>query len=281
MATELEATHPATHRRITTLLKRMHPRSQTIQLPGDLVTLTRARHGLSTVVLPEGGRATCAQLVAEHARTDELAAFALVPRHRLLLMGPPGNGKTMLAEAMAHELDVPFLSARHGGIIASYMGETGKNIDRLIDYASTAPCVLFIDEFDGVAIDRAKGSDVGEIRRVTNHLLIALEKLCPSTMLICATNADNLLDKAIRRRFDVEVQLPVPTRELRVQCARQELAPELTPGHDMLHLVEQIADLDLSSLYYVSQLCRRIRRDLVLNAGDGIQTILQGEVVAR
>ena len=203
----------------------------------------------------------------------ELAAFGLAPRHKVLFYGPTGNGKTMLAEALAWELGFPFLAVRYGGLLDSYLGSTGKNMDKVFAFARTAPCVLFIDEFDGIAITRGGGQDVGEIRRVTNHLMIEIERLPSSVVLVCATNAEGLLDEAIKRRFDFAIEIPSPTRDLRLQRARDELRPELTPGHDLSAYAERIADLDLANLHFVTERCRELRRDLVLNAGRGIDAL--------
>lgn len=274
IAQHLADSHPAVARRLSVMLEReLRPTPLPVR-PEGLVDIHDPRHGFDAVMLPDDVLKRCRDIVAEHRRCDELAAFHLSPRHKVLLSGPPGDGKTMLAEALAYELDVPFLAVSHGGLVDSYLGATGKNIDKLFAYAGTAPCVVFIDEFDGLAIKRAQAGDVGEIRRVTNHLLIAIEKLPPTAVLICATNAEALIDDAIRRRFDFDIEIPAPTRELKVQCARRELRPELTPGTDVSQLADEVADLGLENLFFVTERCRQIRRDLVLNGGTGIQSLL-------
>lgn len=277
IAEHIEDSHPAVHRKLESILARQKLQPMTVlpQRPEDLVSSMDARFGFDAVTLPEDVLTKCRSIVAEHHRSDELAAFKLAPRHKVLLSGPPGNGKTMLAEALAFELGVPFLAVSHGGLVESFMGATGKNIDKLFAYARTAPCVIFIDEFDGISIKRSAGHDVGEIRRITNHLLIAIEKLPSYVTLVCATNADNLLDEAIKRRFDFAIEIPTPTRALKLLCAQRELAPALTPGNDVSSLAEQVADLELESLFYVTERCRQIRRDLVLNNGQGIESLLQ------
>lgn len=236
-----------------------------------------AGHGLDDVVLPTGVESECHDILDEHRRREELAAFGLAPRHRVLLHGAPGNGKTLLAEALAHELGVPFLRARYGNLVASYMGQTGANLDLLFQYAATAPCLLFLDEFDGIGMDRNSKGDVGEARRITNQLLISLERLPSTCMFVAATNAPGLLDVALRRRFDFEIDIPAPSVDLQLRCARGELAAELTPGYVVTHLAEQVASLGLTNLYEVVELCKRIRRDLVLQGGIGIHNLLRKE----
>lgn len=137
--------------------------------------------------------------------------------------------------------------------------------------------MLFLDEFDAVGLARGEGSDVGEMRRITNQLLIAMERLPSTCVFVAATNAHSMLDAAVKRRFDFAIELASPTAELKLRCAQKELAPELTPGHDLQRLCSPISELASANLFEVVELCRRIRRDLVLNAGKGIETIIQGE----
>jgi ATPase family associated with various cellular activities (AAA) len=255
-------------RRLPTELKPL-PKQKT-----ELVALSTPRYGLDSVILPANARASIAGVIAEHGSSDRLKAFRLEPRHRLLLHGPPGNGKSMLAEALAHELDVPFARVRYGGIIDSYLGETARNLDALLDWVSVAPCLLFVDEFDGVGSRRSGGKDVGEMRRVTNHLLLFLDQLPAHCVFVAATNEFDLIDKALRRRFDTTIELDAPDASLRRACAQLALAPDLTPGWNISDRADDIAALSLPSLDAVVKLCERLRRDLVLNDGRGLEDII-------
>ncbi|MBI5330086.1 MAG: AAA family ATPase [Betaproteobacteria bacterium] len=271
----IEESHPAVAKKLRALTANSH--TATVNLAAKvegLVHFEEAGHGFEAVVLPAAVEAECRAIIEEHHRRNELASFSLNPRHRVLLHGAPGNGKTLLAEALAHELGVPFLRVRYGRLIGSLMGETGRNLDLLMEYAATAPCVLFLDEFDVVGMDRHQGGDVGEARRITNQLLIILERLPSTCMFLAATNANGLIDKALLRRFDFVIEIPSPGVDLQRQCAARELAPTLTPGHDVSKLAERVASLGLDSLYEVVELCRRIRRDLVLQQGGSIDALL-------
>jgi len=122
-------------------------------------------------------------------------------------------------------------------------------------------------------VDRRDGNDVAEIRRVTNQLLIAIDRLPPSCMFIAATNLFVRLDSAVVRRFDFVLEIPTPTEETRLLCATKELDIALTPGKDVSHLARAVANLPLKSLSAVVDRCREIRRDLVLNDGRGIDEL--------
>ncbi len=245
--------------------------------PEKLIEFEEPQHGFDSVILPDAVLAECRLIVGEHAQAARLAEFALKPRHRILLHGAPGNGKTLLAEALAKELSVPFLRVKYSGLIDSHLGESAKNIDAMFDYAKTAPCVLFADEFDGIGMDRSDNKDVGEARRITNQLLITMERMPSHCVFVAATNAPTLMDKALLRRFDFVVEIPKPTADLVSRCARKELDPSITPGHDLLHLVQRIEAMQMENLYSVVELCKRIRRDLVLNEGRGLEFLLSFE----
>ena len=275
MAESLDLTHPSVAEKIRKLYAQgLKPLPSSSKAAG-LIDFAEPRHGMKDVVLPDNVAQECRAIIAEHARRDELAAFALQPRHKVLLHGAPGNGKTMLAEALASELAVPYLRVKYSSLIDSYLGSTAKNLDVLLDYANTAPCLLFLDEFDGVGMDRNDNRDVGEMRRITNQLLISLDRLPSSCVFVGATNAPGLIDGALRRRFDFVIEIPAPSWDVKYCCAAKELDPDFTPGHDVWDLAPRVAHHRTSlSMHDVVEICRRIRRDLVLNGGAGIETIL-------
>ena len=155
------------------------------------------------------------RLVEEQQRSSLLRANGLDPRHRILLVGPPGNGKTSLAEAIAEALAVPFFVVRYEAMIGSYLGETAGRLKRVFDYARTTPCVLFFDEFDAVGKERGDIHETGEIKRVVTSLLMQVDELPSYSVIIAATNHSELLDRAVWRRFQLRLGLPAPSeREL-------------------------------------------------------------------
>jgi SpoVK/Ycf46/Vps4 family AAA+-type ATPase len=168
---------------------------------------------IDDLVLPEVVRSACDELVEEHHRTDLLRSYGLQPRHRVLLAGAPGNGKTSLAEALAHSLMVPLIVVRYDGLIASYLGETASRLRRLFDYIRTRGCVLFFDEFDTIGKERGDEHETGEIKRVVSSLLLQVDDLPSHVIVVTATNHPELLDRAVWRRFQLRLELPPPTRD--------------------------------------------------------------------
>ncbi|WP_321935393.1 ATP-binding protein [Paraburkholderia sp. J8-2] len=269
MSAALEASHPA----IAARIRRQRTLQATpISMPKDVVDLEEPTRKFDDVVMPANIEKAVMDIVDEHRHADELAKFHLKPRHRVLLDGPPGNGKTMLAEAFACELGVPLLRANYAGLLDSHLGESGKNLSKLFQYAGNGPCVLFLDELDGIAASR-DSSDVGEMRRITNQLLILIDRTPAHCVLVCATNLPGTIDKALMRRFDFRLHLPAPDRERIQRCARKELAPSLTPGHDISILADTLASRPFPNLASVSDRCCEIRRDLVLNRGRAVTEI--------
>ena len=181
-----------------------------------LVRMQSPSHNLAQVVLSDDMRMRVADLLTEQRYADALAAHNLHPRNRLLLMGPPGTGKTVLAGAIAKDLGVPFLVVDYSSLISSFMGETGGKISRLLDGLAGQPCVLFLDEMETILAERSgnpERSDVGEQARIVSTLLLAMDRLDHRILFVGATNHPDMLDRAVRRRFDMEIDMPLATED--------------------------------------------------------------------
>ena len=176
----------------------------------DAIIEVEPRVRLDDLVLPLPVRENGRQLVEEHVRADVLRAHGYEPRHRVLLSGPPGNGKTSFAEGVAEALALPFLVVRYDALIGSYLGETNARLRKLFDYVRTQPCVLFFDEFDAIGKERGDTHETGEIKRVVSFLLMQLDQLPSYVIVIAASNHAELLDRAVWRRFQVRLAFPAP-----------------------------------------------------------------------
>jgi len=169
------------------------------------------RRRLEDLILGDECRQIVMELIEEQQRASLLRSHGLDPRHSVLLVGPPGNGKTSLAEAIAESLAVPFFVVRYEVMIGSFLGETAGRLKRVFDYARTTPCVLFFDEFDAVGKERGDIHETGEIKRVVTSLLMQIDDLPSYTIVVAATNHAELLDRAVWRRFQLRLGLPAPT----------------------------------------------------------------------
>ena len=165
---------------------------------------------LKDMILPNEAEASIREMVDEQFRADLLRTYNLEPRHRILLVGPPGNGKTTLAEAIAHALNVPLFAVRYEAVIESYLGETAQRIGQVFEHARSRHCVLFFDEFDVVGKERGDVHETGEIKRVVSSLLLQVDQLPSYVVVVTASNHPELLDRAVWRRFQILLELPVP-----------------------------------------------------------------------
>ena len=243
----------------------------------DTILETEPRQRLGDLILPLPVTHQVGQLVEEQHRADLLRAHGLQPRHRVLLSGPPGNGKTSIAEAIAEALAVQFFTVRYDALVGSYLGETNTRLARLFDYARTVPCVLFFDEFDSIGKERGDIHETGEIKRVVSFLLMQIDQLPNYVVTVAATNHAELLDRAVWRRFQLRLSLPQPSRDaLAIFLDRQfALWPE-DPG-----MRPETVATKLGSISYAEALefCQTIRRQHILSLGErSIRAILREQI---
>ena len=228
------------------------------------------RRSINDLYLERGVRAACDELIEEQRRADVLRAHGMEPRHRLLLAGPPGNGKTSLAEALAYELALPLFTVRYEAVVTSYLGETAQRLRRLFDFVRTEPCLLFFDEFDAIGKERGDLHETGEIKRVVTTLLLQLDDLPSYCVLVGATNHPELLDRATWRRFELRLELGHPSMKQMIAFFADRLNQfECRPGYTAKRLCESILPisfsdaesffLDVTRRFYLAQGTRDLR----------------------
>ena len=229
---------------------------------GDVVDEVLPRRRMEELVLPEVVSGACRELIEEQQRADLLRSHNLEPRHRVLLSGPPGGGKTTLAEALATELSVPLLVVRYEAVIGSFLGETAVRVARVFERARARQCVLFLDEFDVLGKERGDLHETGEIKRVVSSLLLQVDALPSYVVVVTATNHAELLDRAVWRRFQLRLSLPSPTTVLiKAWLVRFEASMGESLGSDPGKLARQLRGLSFAEL---EEFCSDVRRRRVL-----------------
>lgn len=230
----------------------------------DFVLETEPRRALSSLILDDYVSEVVSEVVEEQQRADVLRAYGLQPRHTLMLSGPPGNGKTSVAEAIAHDLAYPLLTVRYDALVGTYLGETNQRLRRLFDYVRSIPCVLFFDEFDAVGKERGDSQETGEIKRLVASLLLQLDDLPSYVVVVAATNHAELLDRAVWRRFEVRLELPAPSSGQVLDYISDSLRVDL----DRLPKeAKAIQDLHLNSFAAASDFVLDVRRRTTLSLG--------------
>ncbi|RZN57843.1 MAG: AAA family ATPase [Candidatus Methanomethylicota archaeon] len=146
--------------------------------------------------------------------------MGITPPKGILLYGPPGCGKTLLAKAVATESGANFISVRGPEILSKWVGESEKAIREIFKKArQAAPCVIFFDEIDSIAPVRGGRFDSGVTERIVNQLLAEMDGLIPlrGVVVIAATNRPDIVDPALLRpgRFDRLVFIPLPDKKAR------------------------------------------------------------------
>ncbi len=182
----------------------------------NLLTVTHPANRLADMVLDDVAAKQLARIIKEQRMLARIKEHGLSPRRKLLLVGPPGTGKTMTASALAGELGLPLFAVRLDSLITKFMGETAAKLRQVFDAIADIRGVYFFDEFDAIGSQRGSANDVGEIRRVLNSFLQMIEHDQSNSLIIAATNHPEVLDNALFRRFDdvVEYQLPTPAQAL-------------------------------------------------------------------
>lgn len=230
---------------------------------------------LAHISAPEDIRQTLKDFILTPAQEDDVRKIVKAIQYReylkriglydvgkILMVGPPGTGKTSLAKAMSEHLAIPFVEVRLSMITDQYLGETAKNIDRVFSLAKRlSPCILFIDEFDFIAKTRSSDEHAA-LKRAVNTLLKAIDGISltnDGVLLLAATNHPKMLDTAAWRRFDDIMQFPLPdtdmrkkildivTKEIKGDFDTQEIA-SLTHGYSGSDLRMVIRECVLSAL---------------------------------
>ena len=164
-------------------------------------------------------------ILNEWCHLDELAKIEAYPSRSCLIYGAPGTGKTHLALWMAQQMNMPVVLVRLDGLMSSFLGTTSRNIGNLFRFASRYNCILLLDEFDAIAKLRNDPQEVGEIKRVVNTLLQNLDSRRDTGFTIGITNHESLLDPAVWRRFDVQIEIPKPSPQVMASILEKHLIP--------------------------------------------------------
>ncbi|MBY0316078.1 MAG: ATP-binding protein [Bdellovibrionales bacterium] len=222
-ANESRIGHSKLAEELRELISKMPERSEMISEPiniaqprgelAELIECTFPQEGFRNVVLGEENEATLKRIVLENRRRSTLQDFGVQATRRLLFFGPPGCGKTLTARVLAAELGLPLMTVRFDALFSKFLGATATHLRTIFNEMSRRPAVYFFDEFDAIGKHRSDAVDVGEVKRVVTSFLQMLDADRSQSPIIAATNFEDLIDRALLRRFDSVVSFPLPTKQ--------------------------------------------------------------------
>ncbi|RZJ77645.1 MAG: AAA family ATPase [Flavobacterium sp.] len=215
----------------------------------------------------------------EHRSVEMLLSYGLPVANKILFHGPSGCGKTLASYVIAGELKKPMVVVNLGAIVSSKLGETSKNLAKIFRSAAAEDCIIFIDEFDSLGKVRDYGQDHGEMKRVVNTILQLFDYLPQSSIVIAATNQVDMIDDALMRRFDLNLDFELP----KASQLKELIKLTLKGGKfkfDNIEEASKIEKLALGLSYYSVQktLITAIKQSLFAQQQDKIVRPLKTEI---
>ena len=204
--------------------------------------ITEPTTSFDDLVLPDETRKQIQRIFKEYNKRQLLRDNGLSNANKILLVGNPGTGKTMTAEVIAHELNLPLRTIRQETVVNSLMGSTAKKLANLLptyQEAGVFPGVYFLDEFDTFASKRfvAKTANDREYNEITNVLLKEMDHINPDCIFVAATNLSKGFDPAVFRRFDMIINFPDSSTATVYHLflnMKNELLENYTPSDEVL-----------------------------------------------
>jgi len=216
---------------------------------GDLVGLldsVQPKIGLNQLVLSSTLEARLRRVVKEQQQYNRINEHGLRPRQKLLLLGPPGCGKTITAHALAHELKLPLYLLRLDALFTKFMGETASKLRLVFDAIERQRAVFLFDEFDSLGLARGAQHYVAEMRRVLNSFLVFIDNMHGNSLVIAASNHPEVLDPALFRRFDDIIEYSMPSRVELLRVFKQSLASENISEVDWPRILKTIGKINFA-----------------------------------
>jgi SpoVK/Ycf46/Vps4 family AAA+-type ATPase len=242
-----------------------------------LLTVGYSKTRLAEMALDAEVQRRIERVLVEQRERVRIQEHGFTPLRKLLLVGPPGTGKTMTASVLAGELGLPLFTIQLHALITKFMGETAAKLRLVFDAVAQGRAVYLFDEFDAIGSDRASKNDVGEIRRVLNSFLQFLEQDASDSLILAATNHPALLDRALFRRFDETIEYRLPAADAAERVMKGRLALLDTSGVNWGDATAAAAGLSQGDMV---RACEQAAKNILLAHRRGIDTAALVEALA-
>ena len=258
-----------------------------IQPRGELAGLLSASYPdnrLSELSLDDTTRSRIDRILLEQRNRKTIFEHGMQPIRKLLLVGPPGTGKTSTAAVLAGELGLPLFSIQLDGLITKYLGETAAKLRLIFEAIQQTRAVYFFDEFDALGGERGAKNDVGEIRRVLNSFLQFLEQDESDSIIVAATNHPQILDRALFRRFDSVIEYQLPSRAVVEKVIRSRLALLDTSQIEWNKALEATEGLSHSDLTRACEHAAKnaiLQKNFIISTSDLIDALTERRVLHK
>jgi len=244
----------------------------TIPIPRDaekgfpLLEIQHFEKNFNNLIVSKETKEQLEQIIREFKDSDILASYNLYCKRKILFCGKPGTGKTFSAQIMSSVLNIPLIYIRFDAIISSYLGETAGNLRKVFDFIEHGTWIVLFDEFDIIGKNRDDNYEHGEIKRVVNNFLQMLDNVQGNSIILAATNHQNILDPAIWRRFDDVIYYDLPDEETRYQLFEIYLKPiKRDRDIDLIKISKKTKDLSPSDIKMITEEAMKLA---IINSKD-------------
>jgi len=234
-----------------------------------LLSVVYPEKRLSDIILTEPLLKKIKRILLEYRHIERIEQHGLIPKRKLILIGPPGTGKTMTASVLAGELGLPLFQVRLDGLISRYMGETASKLRLIFDSIENTLGIFFFDEFDAIGAERGLANDVGEARRILNSFLQMVEETMSNSLILAATNHPEILDNALFRRFDDALIYELPDDEHIKSLLKERLSAYVLEDFEWKALSEKASGLSYAE---ITNATNEVIKTAIMNGETKINT---------